>query len=859
MVDQAQPPAFNVNNLGPSGARPFATTPFPAAAGDTASSPNGNGNVGISDTPQDESTAFKAGAKASLEPVGNSGTQIFGGYFSEEYLHGLRGREAARLWDRMRRSEAQIAMLLNAITNPIKAANWDFEAFDESDPNLKMHADFIEMIMKESIDFTTFLHESLTLMPFGFSMFETVHNVVNDHPKYGTFNGLQSLAFRSQKTIENWQLEEKTGRLLGVNQYTYSDLGGNEFIPGEFLLVFTHNKEGDNYEGISVLRPMYGAFTRKDLYLKLAAIGIEKYAIGTPIGTVPAGKERSPEFADFQAVLENYTSHEAAYIIKPAGWDITIQKGDFDADKIKELLMFENGEMVNSLVANFLILGMNGGGGAYSLGSNLGEFFTSGIQSYANLICDGVNRFLIPNLIKLNFGPQPGYPKMKCTGISDKAGKDLAETIKFLSDARVLDPDQPLKEFLRKQYKLPKVDIASAIAMPAIPAGAAANYPKPNDPVINPATGKIEPFSPNQLDNNPNNDAAGVIANNKAATDAAAKAAKAPVVAPTAAAPIPPVAAPNQAKLSEMTKTIQLADSKYVATFDKNKAELKDLMQANLTTIYAGLKDALRKNFNALKGSNKILAAKGIEAPGVGAYRIELRNLLAEFAADSILAARKQVPNKKNVKLNEMLDTLQLAAPIGAGYYDALTPDVRKLVDAQATLVSQTQAADIEKQVFFQFTSTATTTDDIDTIFNDVDNKVLPSIEGSTKEGMSVDVAAGDALAHVTQQASLSFFFDSDVLDGIASFTFTNEDPVSDICQELAGQTFATGDPDLDRYTPPLHHNCKSRLVPNLAGDSDNPDIDDGVSLSKKALDSITLTEPMHMVFKEVKPRRKRK
>ena len=84
-------------------------------------------------------------------------------------------------------------------------------------------------------------------------------------------------------------------------------------------------------------------------------------------------------------------------------------------------------------------------------------------------------------------------------------------------------------------------------------------------------------------------------------------------------------------------------------------------------------------------------------------------------------------------------------------------------------------------------TSSATSSDDIDEILTDVDNDVLPSLDGSTANGMSIDVAAGDAVAHVTQQASMSFFLDPDVSDGIESFTFTNEDPVSEICQKHGG------------------------------------------------------------------------
>lgn len=765
-----------------TGRIPFAPSPFPSALGATGYVSEGE-------------SSFESGAKMQTTAVGNSGTQIFGGYFSEDYLNELHGRTGMRKWDEIRRSEAQVSMLLNAITNPIKAANWAIEPYEQGDPECEKHAELCDHVIFDQIDWNTFKHEALTVLPFGFSLFEVVHVVEFNHPKFGTFNGLKALAFRSQKTIENWQLEPKTGRLRGVNQYTYSDLGGNQFLPGEFLLVFTHSKEGDNYEGISVLRPIYGAWKRKDLYLKLTAIGVERYAIGTPIGTIPKGKERTTEVGEFSKLLQNYTSHETSYIIKPEGWNIEIQKADFKASEVKELITLENTEMANALVANFLALGMNGGGGAYALGSNLGEFFTSGIQSYADIICDGINRCLLPNLVKLNFGEQKGYPKLKCTGISDKAGKELAEVIKTLADARALNPDKPLMEFLRKQYKLPKEDLQTAIKLPAIPAGASANYPKEKDPVRDPVTGKTIPYSPSQLDNDPTNDA----------------------------------------KMSGQFSEIKLADKKYVQKFDNNKELIKDLMIDNLEVLYANLKQALRKKYNSLNGSQKILAAKGLETPGLNAYKSALRDALTAIAQQVVADAKKTVP--KNKKLSE---PLQLAAK----KFDPLSPAVRKQIDAQTSLVVETQAADIEKKVFFTFTSSATNEEDIDAILFDVDGEVLPVLEAGAGGGMNIDAAAGDILAQVAQNAAMDFFKSDAVVDQVESFTFTNEDPVSEICQSLEGTTFDINDPDLDTYSPPLHHNCKSRLVPNYKGDDGNPEIDrDGLSLSKKALASITLSD----------------
>lgn len=699
----------------------------------------------------------------TTEPVGSSGVQIYGGYFTEEYLQILRGKLGSKQYDEMHRSDAQVTMLLSAIQNPIKAGNWELEAFSQ-DAKFVLQKEFVEHCLKEQIDFEVFKHEALTMPKYGFVIFEMINNVIVNHPKFGTYNGLRALAFRSQKTIERWDLERQTGKLLGVEQYVYSDVGDNVYIPGEFLIVITNQKEGDNYEGISALRSMYGPWLRKNLYLKLAAIGLEKYAVGTPLGTIPAGKEKDDEVAAFKQTLSSFSSHEAAYITRPEGWAIEILKSEFDAQKVKELIIMENTEMVNAVVANFLVLGMNGGGGAYALGSDLSDFFMAAIQSYADVTCNALNQQLIPKLIKMNYGEQPGYPKMRVTGINDKAGKELSEIIVNLTNSKVLTPDTPLKDYIRKQYKMPKAD----------------------------------PLSETPVDQS------------------------------------------TEMQFSE--SGIQLTD-RYVSTWNKNKSGLKELMKEGLATLKNNLTQSLRREYEKLPKASKIKAPLNVTTQGVPAYKSALKEKLAEVAYLALEQAKREVP--KNVKLSERI---KLAAPRG-GYFNALPSIIKNLVIAQATLIADTQVSDLEKIVFFQFASSAGSTEDIDAIMTDIDEAVDPVLEGSTGKGTNLDAAAGDAVSQVTQQARTEFFFDPDVLSGIESFTFTNEDPVSEICQELAGTTWAAGDPDIDQYSPPLHHNCKSRLVPNMKGDSGNPDPDQGTSVSQKALKSITLREPNYKIF----------
>lgn len=709
----------------------------------------------------DDSSAFDSGARMQFKPVGSSGTDLLAGYFSEEYLQQLRGRRGAKVWDEIRRSEAQVAMLMNAIMNPIKSATWEFEAAPTV-PNGQLHKDLVEYCAKDMIDWETHLHEALTFLMFGFSLFEIVHNVVFNHEKFGTFNGLKGLAFRSQKTIERWIVNSSTGELQFVEQWIQGDLvpnGERASMPkmlADFLLVFTLQKEGDNYEGISALRPMYGPWFRKNLYQKIMGIGIEKNAIGTPIGKVPSAKHDKAQEEEFKQVLSNFTAHEAAYLMVPEGWDVEIIQNSFDAGKVKEAILLENTEMINAVVANFLALGVNGGSGSFALGTDLSDFFLSGIQTYANIVAGVWNRKLIPNLVKLNYGPQASYPKLKVSGINDKAGEELAKILDVLATKKIIKPDDKLEAFTRKRYSLPVADPTTVREV---------------DPP--------KPFLGGQFHE-------------------------------------------HRLKLAEGWK----------AQWKEDQKEVEAVMENGLQHVLNSYVDQIKRMYKSATAAQKPGLALKLE-PKISEYTKELREVLAQVANRSLAGARKDTPWAKNIKLSERI---QLAAPKG-GYFDALPPKVKRLVQAQAAAIAQTQAADIEKVVVFQYGSSQATTESLDQIIADIDEVAIPRTSGAS-------VAAGNAVSQVSNQARMEWFFEPEVFDTIESFTFFNEDPVSEICSELDGTTWAANDPDLDRYSPPLHHNCKSRLQPNEKGAEGNPEIQrGGTAVTQKGLDSITLCE----------------
>ena len=105
-----------------------------------------------------------------------------------------------------------------------------------------------------------------------------------------------------------------------------------------------------------------------------------------------------------------------------------------------------------------------------------------------------------------------------------------------------------------------------------------------------------------------------------------------------------------------------------------------------------------------------------------------------------------------------------------------------------------------------------------------------------------VQLKGNNASALMVNEGRNTFFFEDDVLEEIHSFTFVNISPVAAICKELAGTTFATNDAESLRYSPPLHHNCKSYLRANLKSSKGTERLEvSTLSPTAKAKESISL------------------
>jgi len=705
---------------------------------------------------------------------GASGTEIYSGFFNEEYLSKLFAERGIKIFDEMRRSDGQVKMLLSSVKNPIRSANWDIEAAGEEEQDYEIR-DFVKYALFKGMGdtegakrktFNEFISEVLTAIEFGFSAFEIVHKLVKNHPIYGDFIGISDLGFRHQRSIIEWILEPN-GSIRAVRQLFNGDLGLDTLISGQHMLIFSIEKEGDNYEGISMLRPCYGAWFRKNIYRKLQAIGIERCAKGIPIGIIPAEMLGATDYessvTNFQNLLDQLAAHEKNGIVLGAGFDIKELKISHDSEKVQAVIDSENIEMSKAFLANFMELGLQGNSGSFALGSDLSDIFLNGIQHIADMICEKINLNLIEPLVKAKYGEQENYPTLRATGINDKAGKELAEIVKQLVEVKAIQVSTRLQRHLHKLYKLPDLDEEIAA--------------KSDDLFLNPPAAPPQTPAPSKLSEggddkkktcrNGDFHMSGEVSFQLSETDRW----KFPV----------------SAKIEDYAAELNLFMRKSLES--RSQLMLEDM----ITIIKSG-------------GAGVRESVLSVSMPKSKAYSTALMSWSSKVVDEVFAMTIAEVGlKKKDVKFAESLKN----AP----------KKLREKLTTMILLTAAYQDSDLEKAVYFSFN------ENFETLTESALTAELASQVEKYFEKKIIETAAVNMAASVVNSTRKETFLSPDVADEIESFVFVNPSPVTAICKSLNGKVFSKEEFESSSLTPPLHHNCKSYIRAQTAGAKGNSPI----------------------------------
>lgn len=237
---------------------------------------------------------------------------------------------------------------------------------------------------------------------------------------------------------------------------------------------------------------------------------------------------------------------------------------------------------------------------------------------------------------------------------------------------------------------------------------------------------------------------------------------------------------------------------------------LRAVMIEHLSRIAQNMVDQIISRLERLPESQRMNAINDLAPVGIADYKSSMLAAMSVIAADALKQVRSEVPKAKNVKLAEGLEDRLLL-----GEFESLPAAVRNKLFKQYQILTETQIGDLEKKLLFSFGHSVDSTDSMALIRSDLEDTAFEFTSGNRITAGSTSIAA-----QTVNDTRNEFFDDPEVQDQIDAFEFMNDDPVSEICNDLAGSIFEVDDPDRFRYTPPLHFNCKSWIRPILKGNN---------------------------------------
>jgi hypothetical protein len=228
-------------------------------------------------------------------------------------------------------------------------------------------------------------------------------------------------------------------------------------IPIEKLIIFVNEKEGDNWEGVSILRTAYKHWYMKDSIYKIDAIAHERQGLGIPYVKIPSNATTEDE-ANAEEIVKNIRANEQAYIKMSEGWEFGFI--DMKAGTIRNpqaTILHHDRQIVKNVLAQFLELGASGATGSYALSEDQSRLFLLSLQAVASHIAEVMNKYAIPRLIDLNFQVED-YPKLEFSKIGQVDFEALTSAIQRMSMVGLITPDSKLESYLREVMDLPELD-----------------------------------------------------------------------------------------------------------------------------------------------------------------------------------------------------------------------------------------------------------------------------------------------------------------------------------------------------------------------------------------------------------------
>ena len=403
--------------------------------------------------------AKKLSETEATQILGIAGDNTHNGQIrADEFLPELRGKRAIRKYREMRDNDSTIGAVMYATEQVLRDV--DIKVMPANDtPEAKKEADFVESVFSD-MDHTLDDHvsESLSSLTFGFAWFEVVYKrrgspTSRSDKSRSKFTdgriGVRKIASRAPWTISKFDVDQKTGDVLGVHQEG-SGFNNTSYIPTRKSLYYRTTSINNDPAGRSILRNAYTSYEYLNNLQSIEAIAVERELAGIPVARIPseylspdATSAQAQFVANLQGILRDVKFNEQGYVVLPSD-TYPDKDGSPTSTRLVDVeLMASSGtrnisidpivrryqhDIARSVLSEFLMLG-GGSTGSYALSKSKTDLFLRALESYIQAIVDVLNKQLVERLWELN---GLNYDLMPTIVAGDVAPHDLREIAAFL-------------------------------------------------------------------------------------------------------------------------------------------------------------------------------------------------------------------------------------------------------------------------------------------------------------------------------------------------------------------------------------------------------------------------------------------
>jgi len=419
--------------------------------------------VGLRSSEGNRRRPERSAPSAENAPRGLPGTPIFHGFLRDfgEYNAQLEGLTAIRTYEKMRRSDAQVAATLLACELPIRAAHWDVHPGSDNAQDREI-AQFVRDNLFGGLEYISpggvtvsqcwddVLRNALLMLAFGAAAHEEVYAVDGRRIR------LARLAPRLPITFYRWLMDTDGETLLALNQYGYRN-GNFESveIPADRLAIFTFNQEGANFFGRAMLRPAYMHWYIKHQLYRIDAIAGERNGLGVP--TIEQGPSAARE--DREAAekwVTQLAAHEKTGVSLPSGWKFSLKGVEGNVRDLYNSIQHHNIEISRTALAFFMNLGLGArAGGNRALGESQSDFFFLAVQATGDHLARTLSATAIKRLVDYNWAGVERYPVLSVSNLRARSFDQVLDTLARLAQTGVVAPFPELAQYICHELGLP--------------------------------------------------------------------------------------------------------------------------------------------------------------------------------------------------------------------------------------------------------------------------------------------------------------------------------------------------------------------------------------------------------------------